>query len=103
MTPHVNAGTTQWLTVNLQDKNGALAAPTFCKYKIACLTTGTIILPDTPISPNSTFELKITDEQNQLINLQNRQEHRRITLTAEYGVGDAVTQTFDYRVVNLEM
>ncbi len=51
--------------------------------------------------PGSTVELTLEVSDNTLLNAIAAAEQRRVTVTANYGAGDAVRSEYIYEVVNL--
>lgn len=98
----VNEKSTAYLSVTFRDKAGAAQAPTTASYRIDDVTTGQQVRDDTDIaSPASTVELTLTVADNTLKNPIATTEQRRVTVTAEYGAGDAVRAEYIYEVINL--
>ena len=98
----VNEKSTAYLTVTFRDRAGAAQAPASAKYRIDDVTTGQQVRSDTDISlPGSTVELTLTVDDNTLKNPIAAAEQRRVTVTAEYGSGDAVRSEYIYEVINL--
>lgn len=54
---------------------------------------------DTPLTPASSVEIRLTPADNAILNGGN--EQRRVTVVATYGVDDQVTDEYVYMVVNL--
>lgn len=98
----VNEKSTAYLTVTFRDKAGATQAPATAKYRIDDVTTGQPVRAETEIAdPGSTVELTLAVSDNTLLNAIAATEQRRVTVTAEYGSGDAVRSEYIYEVVNL--
>ena len=98
----VNEKSTAYLTVTFRDKAGAAQAPATATYRIDDVATGQPVRSDTDISaPDSTVELTLTVTDNTLKNPIAAAEQRRVTVTAEYGSGDAVRSEYIYEVINL--
>ena len=98
----VNEKSTAYLTVTFRDRAGAAQAPATAKYRIDDVATGQSVRSDTDISaPDSTVELTLTVTDNTLKNPIAAAEQRRVTVTAEYGSGDAVRSEYIYEVINL--
>jgi len=98
----VNEKSTAYLTVTFRDKAGAAQAPATATYRIDDVATGQPVRSDTDISePGSTVELTLTVADNTLKNPIAAAEQRRVTVTGEYGNGDAVRSEYVYEVVNL--
>lgn len=97
----VNERTTAYLTVAFFDKTGAAAVPASATYRIDCLTTGTVILDDTALTPAASIEITITPTQNRIITAANAQETRRVTVKATYAGSEQDNREYDYQVKNL--
>jgi len=98
----VNEKSTAYLSVTFRDKAGAAQAPATAQYRIDDVATGQLVRVDTAISsPGSTVELTLTVDDNTMKNPIVAAEQRRVTVTAEYGAGDAVRSEYIYEVVNL--
>lgn len=98
----VKEGRAAWLDVTFRNRSNQPEAPTSATYKITCMTTGTVIVPEAAISPvSSAVTITISSEQNRIINQGNARERRLVTVVAAYGVGDALPDEMEYEVVNL--
>lgn len=98
----VNERSTAYLTVTFRDKAGAAQAPASATYRIDDVGSGQPVRGDTAITaPGSTVEIVLTDEDNAIRNAAASYERRRVTVTAEYGAGEAVRAEYAYRVINL--
>jgi len=98
----VNERSTAYLSVTFRDKAGAAQAPSSAAYRIDDAGSGQVVRGDTAIpTPGSTVEITLTPADNALLAEANPYERRRVTVTAEYGGGEAVTAEYVYRVVNL--
>lgn len=98
----VNEKSTAYLSITFRDKAGAAQAPAAAKYRIDDVVTGQPVRAETEIaSPGSTVELTLTVDDNTLKNPIAATEQRRVTVTGEYGAGDAVRAEYIYEVVNL--
>ena len=56
----VNERTTSYLTAAFRDKNGVLAIPGSVTYRIDCVTTNTVVLAATALTPATEIEIAIT-------------------------------------------
>jgi hypothetical protein len=98
----INASSTAWLSIAFKDKTGTPVVPTAATYKINSLDTGAVVLASTAIlALSSSIELEITKEQNAILNIASALERRRVTIVASYGVGDQMTQEYDYALENV--
>ena len=98
----VNEGSTSYLDVTFNDKDGAPDAPTTITAQIDNLTTGVQIRAPTPVTPAAaTVQILITATENAIGDQSNEREWRRVTVVGDYGAGEAVRSQHDYYVVNL--
>lgn len=98
----VKERSTHYLSVELLDKTGALAAPTAVSYSIWCMTTGTEVRASTAVTPASSFELTLTPSDCAIVNSGNVVETKRVTVVAQYGgSGDQAVEEYDYVVRNV--
>ncbi len=98
----VNERSTAYLTVTFRDKAGAAQAPASAAYRIDDVGSGQPVRGDTAISaPGSAVEIVLTTADNAIRNAAAGYERRRVTVTAEYGAGEAVRAEYVYRVINL--
>ncbi len=99
----VNEGSTAYLTVDFKDKDGALEAPSSISYRIDCLTNGSQVKADTPVTPaESSVEIELTKTDNAIISQSNNSERRLVTVTGTYGVDDGIVQEYEYNVKNMK-
>ncbi|EGW55169.1 hypothetical protein [Candidatus Endoriftia persephonae] len=97
----VNEGSPAWLTIAFTDRDGQPAAPSSAVYRIDCLSTGTEVQPDTPLSPmGESVELELTSTMNRIIDQTNREEWRLVTVKASFSDGTINDRT-EYAVKNL--
>lgn len=98
----VNEQSTAYLTVTFRNKAGAAEAPAAAKYRIDDVASGSAVLGETAITPvAATVEVRLTPNNNTLLEAGNPSELRRVTVVGEYGQGDAVTSEYVYEVINL--
>lgn len=97
----VNEGSTAYLSVSFSDKAGAPAQPDAVSYRIDCVTTGQVVLAETPLAPAASVEIVLTPTYNAILAAGNRVERKRVTVVASYGAADAVNDAYDYHVRNL--
>lgn len=98
----VTEKSTAYLTVSFYDKSGALAIPNSATYRIDDVQSGSQVRTDTAISPiASSVEIKLTTTDNAILNSAGRNEQRRVTVVAIYGVDDQVTDEHVYEVASL--
>ena len=99
----VNESTTAYLTVKFTDKTGEPAAPSSISYRIDCLTNNEEVRDDTVVTPPAAeIEIKLTPDDNAIINPDNGLERRCVTIKATYGEeGDEINEEYIYNVKNL--
>lgn len=92
-----------YLTVNFYDKNGVLAAPTSATWQVHDVESGSVLQAEAAMLPiASSFELTLTSAINTLIKQVNKEETRRVTIKAVFGVGLNCNAEYDYEVRSLE-
>lgn len=97
----VNEQTTAYLTVTMLDKNEAEADPNSATYAVHDKDAGTEIIAPTAISASGSQELTMTPTINTILNPDNLEETRVVTIEAIYGAADHLTDAYEYRVKNL--
>ena len=96
----INEGSSGFLTVDFVDKDGAPAVPTGITYRIDDAASGDEVLGDTVIATGSTIEIPLPPSVNVTIGT-GRTQKRLVTVTAAYGVDDAIQSVFNYMLINL--
>lgn len=98
--------TTSYLKLTFKDKDGKPVSvpPSSVSYRIDCLTTRSSILPFTPLQPptGANLEIKITADQNSVLNRSNTSETKRVTVSAVFANGDRITSEHDHKVERVE-
>ena len=80
------------------------AAPLFAFVKIVCLTTNTVIRAETANTITGlTVPITVTDEENQMVDIANTKEKRRVLLRVTFGVGDEFTDYADFIVTRADL
>lgn len=97
----VNEGTTIELTATFKDFDDLPAVPATVTYRIDCLTSGTVVKADTPVTPASSVVLTIGASDNAIQDDTNASERKQVTVKATYGGSDGVNDTYTYSVSNL--
>lgn len=98
----VTEKSTAYLTISFYDKSGALNVPNTITYRIDDVASGLQVRADTAIGAvASSVEINLTAADNAILNTTNRNEQRRVTVVATYGVSDQVTDEYLYEVVSL--
>lgn len=97
----VNEKSTAYLTVSFYDKDNNLATPSEAFWQVHDVESGTILLISTSIAPlSSSVELTLTPAMNTLVDITNKEETRRVTVSAT-GTNYMVNAEYDYDVLNL--
>jgi hypothetical protein len=99
-----NEGTTEYLAVAFETKDGIAAVPVSVTYRIDCITSGQQIRDSTVASPlAASMEIKLTPSDNAIIapGASTVFENRRVTVKAVLGDGDVVTDEYLYTVKSL--
>lgn len=91
---------TSYVRISYEDREGVATSPTALRYRIDCMTTGTEILGWTSVSPQPVNEIVITSDQNRIVNDQNPEEVRQMTVEAT-GADGPVVEVQRWRVENL--
>lgn len=94
--------TTKYLDCGFLNADNELDVPTGVTYRIDDVKSGRQIVGDTVISPAEEVTITITPEQNRILNPQNPEEVRKVTVKATYGVSDELNDDFLYVVRNLK-
>ena len=96
----INEGSSGFLPVSFTDKDGVLEAPTSISYRIDDDASGDEVLGDTAITAASSIEIPLPPSVNVSIGTA-RTQKRLVTVTATYGVDDAIQSVFNYSLINL--
>ena len=98
----INEGTTSFLTVTFTDKLGSPVVPASATYRIDCVTSGIAIKGSTVITPMaSAVTVTILAAENAIQNQANAFEIREITVIALCTTGEQITESAQYKVLNL--
>jgi len=98
---NVNERCQSTLTCTFRDKDGVLATPTTLKYRIDDILSGTVIKPNTSVSPStSSYDITITASENSIINTSRIYEERKVS--CEWYASTTLIGSADYiyRVIN---
>ncbi len=97
----INEQTTAYLTVTMLDKNEAEADPNSATYAVHDKDAGTQIIAPTAIAASGSQELTMTPAINTILDEDNLEETRVVTIEAVYGASDHLTDAYEYKVKNL--
>lgn len=101
--PSINEQSTSAVTFTLADKDGVPASPSTVTYRMDCLTTGTPLVEETVlVGPGPQVKLDMSSQDNRIIDQNNVQEYKRLTIRADYADGARLTSEFDWVVNNLK-
>lgn len=92
------------MEVEFTDKDGVADTPNSVDYTIHNISEDQEeVKGTTTITPgSSTYEFEITAGENKIYDDDNDEEQRKLTVTADFGSDDKQTETFVWKVVNLE-
>jgi len=102
----VNEGSTANLAISFYDEHKAAVAPTAAQYRIDDVASGDEITDWTDFDPSpsgATYDLKISAEENAIVNSALTVEQHRITIQYDYGSTDQGTAQIFFFVKNLAM
>ena len=102
MTDIINENSTGYATATFLNKDGGAVSPVSAVYQIDCITTGTAIRASTPLTPAPAIEITLDANDTAIIDDCNQYEKRLVTVTATYGLGDTINETYTYLVKNLK-
>lgn len=96
----VNEGSAAFFSVLLDGPDGTAAIPAAATIKLLNVTAKTVVRDTEDITPplDSTLAFKTLKTENVVVKPRSSFETMRIIVEADYGVGDAIVTTFDYRV-----
>lgn len=99
----VNERTTLYVTLSFKDKEGAGFTPSSLKYRVDCITSGTVVrqLTDVP-GPTQVYELKLIPSDTAIVKAGHRTEDRVLTVIASGPTGDdQITEEVPFTIRNL--
>lgn len=98
---NVNERCQSTLTCTFRDKNGVLATPTTLKYRIDDILSGTVIKPNTTVTPStSSYDITITATENRIIETSRISEERKVSCEWYSGTTLIGSADYLYRVIN---
>jgi len=98
----VNEKSQAKLTLTFKDETGALVTPSTFKYQIDDVVSATVIKATIEISPGgSTYTITIPSDENRILNSNNSEEERRVTVQWYSGSVLIGTADYCYKVLNL--
>lgn len=92
---------TAWLTVSFLNRVGDPETPTTITYEIWDVTSGTSILAETSLTPNTQVEITLSSEHNRILDSTLFREARKVIVVATYGAGQKHVQDFVYHIRNI--
>jgi hypothetical protein len=98
--PIVNERSTAYLSCTFLDKAKQPAEPAAISYRIDEPGAGEEVRGDTAVAAASTIEITLTPADNTLLG-EVALERRVVTITATYGIDDAIRDQFIYSIRNL--
>lgn len=101
----IRDGEVSWVVIDFYDKDGKKEAPVSATYKVQRWsgTDWVDIGVEADITPIAeTVELKLTAEQNTLVDTTLVEEIHRVCVASTYGAADAKKSTYKYLVIPAE-
>lgn len=96
-------GSSRFFTASPKSPTGDPAPPLTAMVKIICLTTNTVIRDWTSNSvTGNDVDITVTDDENQLVDVTNTKEKRRVLVKTTFGVGDAFEDYADFTIVRAD-
>lgn len=97
----VNEKSNMALAVSFFDDTGAAVTPDSATYRIDDLTSSTVILASTALTPATVVTIQITSAQNAMVSTANQSEERVVTVEFVYATSKRGTNEYRYEVKNL--
>lgn len=94
----------EWHTLYLvfKDEDNEFDAPATVSYRVYCVTTQTLLVDLTSLTPASEISIALTGDLVTIQNTDNKRERRRVCVYAEDSNGRSVTKCIEYEVLNTE-
>lgn len=97
----VNEGTTCFVIITCRDQNGSLVTPSLLAYRVDDVSSGTVVLDWTTVTPSSAEHIIELTAENYIVNNAATREERVITVRWEYDGAKQGTGEYSYLVRNL--
>lgn len=88
------------VTFVFKDSRGVPRVPDTVHYKLVCLTTDTVLVDWTTLTPAASLDLEIGSSLNRIIDDANPAERKELTVEANQDTERAWNQVATYRVLN---
>ncbi len=98
----INENSSGFITWTFRDDERNLAVPNSVEYRIDNKEDDAEILAPTSVTPASVIRIMITNDQNIILDQTLEYEEHVITVTANYGVGDSISEQCVFKVKNLQ-
>lgn len=99
--PKVQEGSAFTATAYFRDRATAAAStPTNIRYRVDCLTTGTVLADWTTVSAASSATISITATHNAIKDSGNTTERKQLTVAADHGLSTQVRERAVWEVEN---
>ncbi len=98
----INEGSSFQLDVQFLDSDGVAQTPSSASYSVHDLNSGTELIATTMIAPASSVELMIPPAASRVVRTSVLKEEHVVTIIANYGPTEAVTEEFHFLVRNLK-
>lgn len=100
--PSVKEGSAFTATAYFRDRaTQAASAPTNIRYRIDCLTTGTVLADWTSTSAASSVSISVTGTHNAIQSQCNAKEIKQLTISADHGLSTQVRECAQWEVHNV--
>lgn len=96
----IGEASTGWVRIAFLDEDGDPASPDAVTYSIHDRDSGTVVRAETFLPASQSIEVKLTPEDNRILNSENEYEYREVTVRATFGGSDACNARAVYRVDN---
>ncbi len=91
---------THTLTIEFKDENNDYVVPASVSYKVYCVTTDTLLVDTTALTPASTITLNLTGDMVTLQEATNVKEVKRICVTSIDSEDRTLNKCFEYEVID---
>lgn len=88
------------VTAVFEDDRDVPRVPDTVHWKLVCVTTDTVLVDWTPLTPAATVEFEIGSTMNRIIDNANADEVKELTVEANQDTERAWNQVEQYRVIN---
>ena len=97
----VKEGSYAYLQFQVKDASGNPVTPVSATYSVHDVYSGTELRADTSLTPSSSNLVTLTDDDNVILDTENRFERRRVTVKSTLAGGGKKNESYEYTVQNL--